>query len=63
MEDCDGTMTDDTARKLAEAMLKLAEAINGLTAKFPGLVGASFTVYHQHQNAPSQPRGEWGGYP
>jgi hypothetical protein len=51
-------MTDETAKELAAAMLKLAEAINALNGKSGGLGG--FTVYHQH----SVPQNQWGSpYP
>ena len=40
-------MTDETAKELADAMRKLAEAINNLRG---GGAAGGFTVYHQHSH-------------
>jgi hypothetical protein len=54
-------MTDETAKELAAAMLKLAEAINALNGKAGALGG--FTVYHQHSHPYQQPWSTPQGYP
>lgn len=51
-------MTDEA--KLADAMLKLADAIKELSAKIPSSNGlGTLTIYHQH----TYPQQNFGQYP